>query len=100
MTAPHTVEGLLRDATNRCTSNDHLARYQALLLDKDRMPFDESLTIHALILLLSDDPEEPIHDFLETFDIIQGVQPDLTDIPLTIRDADSSDNIRIYFARC
>lgn len=52
------------------------------------MTFDKSLAVHALTLSLSDDPEEPIHDFLEMLNNIQGLQPDLRDIPLTIRDAD------------
>lgn len=29
-----------------------------------------------------------MHDYLEMWDIIQGVQPDLTDVPFTSRDVD------------
>ena len=36
----------------------------------------------------ADDPEEPIHNCLGIPDAIKGIQPDLTDIPFTARDAD------------
>lgn len=46
------------------------------------------MTINPAILLLDANPEEHIHDCLEILDIIQDMQPDLTDVHLTTRDAD------------
>ncbi|KAL6076749.1 hypothetical protein STEG23_017630 [Scotinomys teguina] len=63
-------------------------QYQALLLHKDRLIFDKSLAISPTTLLLDDNPEEPIHDCLEMLDIIQGMRPDLADIPFTTRNVD------------
>lgn len=88
MTAPHAVEALLRDATNHWMSNARLTQYQALLLDKDRLTFSKSLAINPATLLLDSNSGEPIHDCSEMLDIIQGTRLDLTDIPLTVRDAD------------
>lgn len=75
---------LLGDATNQWMTDAHLTQYQALPLDKDRLTFDKSLAINPTTLLLGDDPEKPSHGCPEMLDI---TQPDLTDIPLTTRDA-------------
>ncbi|KAL6084161.1 hypothetical protein STEG23_038315, partial [Scotinomys teguina] len=71
VTATHTVEALLRDATNQWMSNACLTQYQVRLLDKNKLTFDKCLAINPTTLLLDEDPEEPIHDCLEILDIIQ-----------------------------
>lgn len=70
ITVLHTVETLLRDATNQLVSNAHLIHYQSLLLDNYRMTFGKSLAINPATLLLKDYPEEPIHDSLEMLNVI------------------------------
>lgn len=55
---PHPTKTLLRDATNCWMSNAHLTQYQALHLDKDRLTFDECMTINPATLFLDNYPED------------------------------------------
>lgn len=77
------MENRRRDARNSQILNAHLYQYQALLLNNNRLTFDKSLAINPTTLILDNDPEYPIHDFLKMLDIILGAQHRLTDIPFT-----------------
>lgn len=61
-----------RGETHWWLSCAHLTQYQALLLDKDRLTFNESLAINPATLLLDGDPEVPVHDCLEMLYVTSG----------------------------
>lgn len=82
VTALHAMETLLRDASNPWMSNAIWLSTKPFFLIRT----DWSLIINPAILPPDDVREEATHDCLETLDIMQGIQPDLTDVPFTTRD--------------
>jgi ribonuclease HI len=51
------------------------------LIDQNRVKFLKIAAFNPATLLLDNDPEEPIHDCLETLKNTQSLRSDLTDVP-------------------
>jgi hypothetical protein len=78
--APHAVDALLKASPDRWMTNAHIIQYQALLIDENRIKFLKTAALNPATLLPDDDPEESIHDCLETLENTQSLQPDLTSL--------------------
>lgn len=76
------METLLRGTPKGWLSNVWLTQYQALLLDQQLLKFQKSTALNPATLLPDDDPLQPIHNCVEITTGLEGLQPDLSDIPL------------------
>nr|XP_036867633.1 uncharacterized protein LOC118971162 [Manis javanica] len=82
ITAPHTVEGILRHPPGKWMTNARLTHYQGLLLDSPRIAFSDPVTLNPATLLPDPDPTTPIHDCGDILSEIIQVRADLKDTPL------------------
>lgn len=79
------MEVLVKQPPDRWLSNTHMAHYQAMLLDADRMQFGPGVILYpATLLPFLGEAEQ--NDCLQILAEMHGTRPDLTDQPL--HDAD------------
>ena len=62
ITAPHAIEGILKQHPDRWISNARLTHYQGLVLNPSRIIFLPPTALSSAMLLPNPDLEAPIHD--------------------------------------
>ena len=62
ITAPHAIEGILKQPPDRWISNARPTHYQGLLLNPSRIIFLQPTALNLATLLPNPDLEAPIHD--------------------------------------
>ncbi|KAK1334618.1 hypothetical protein QTO34_005625 [Cnephaeus nilssonii] len=82
------METLLRSPPERWLSNARITQYHVLLLDPPRVSFLKTAALNPATLLPDDDPEQPLHNCVETLSLLKNLREDLTDQPL--RDPDET----------
>ncbi|XP_073075464.1 uncharacterized protein [Manis javanica] len=82
ITAPHTVEGILKHPPGKWMTNARLTHYQGLLLDSPQIAFSDPVTLNPATLLPDPDLTTPIHDCRDILSEIIQVRADLKDTPL------------------
>ena len=82
ITAPHAIEGILKQPPDRWISNARLTHYQGLLLNPSRIIFLQPTALNPATLLPNPDLEAPIHDCSDILAQVHGTQEDLQDRPL------------------
>lgn len=82
VTAPHTLESIIRQPLLRWLTNVRITHYQALLLNSDRVTFSPPTSLNPATLLPDPDLEPPVHDCQQVLAEAHGQHKDLTDLPL------------------
>ena len=82
ITAPHAIEGVLKQPPDRWISNARPTHYQGLLLNPSRIIFLQPTALSPATLLPNPDLEAPIHDCSDILAQVHGTREDLQDRPL------------------
>ena len=72
ITAPHAIEGILKQPPDRGISNVRLTHYQGLLLNPSRIIFLQPTALNPATLLPNPDLEAPIHDYRDVLTQVHG----------------------------
>ena len=79
ITAPHAIEGILKQHPDRWISNARLTHYQGLVLNPSRIIFLPPTALSSAMLLPNPDLEAPIHDCSDILAQVHGTREDLQD---------------------
>ena len=82
ITAPHAIEGILKQPPDRWISNARLTHYQGLLLNSSRIIFLPPTALNPATLFPNPDLEALIHDCSDILAQVHGTREDLQDRPL------------------
>ena len=82
ITAPHAIEGILKQPPGRWISNARLTHYQGLLLNSSRIIFLPPTALNPATLFPNPDLEALIHDCSDILAQVHGTREDLQDRPL------------------
>jgi ribonuclease HI len=83
VTAPHPVEGILKQPPGKWMTNARLTHYQGLLLDSPRITFTDPITLNPATLLPNPELQTPVHDCKEFLSEVTQARADLKDTPLS-----------------
>jgi ribonuclease HI len=83
VTAPHPVEGVLKQPPGKWMTNARLTHYQGLLLDSPQITFTDPVTLNPATVLPNPELQTPVHDCKEFLSEVTQVQVDLKDTPLS-----------------
>jgi hypothetical protein len=79
VTAPHPVEGVLKQPPGKWMTNARLTHYQGLLLGSPRITFTDPVTLNPATLSPNLELQTPVHDCKEFLSEVTQVQVDLKD---------------------
>jgi ribonuclease HI len=83
VTAPHPVEGILKQPPGKWMTNARLTHYQGLLLDSPRITFTDPVILNPATLLPNPELQTPVHNCKEFLSEVTQVRADLKDTPLS-----------------